>query len=260
MRARLRSLLPGLKPSHARVINLVVADPLFALDATAAQLAERTGSSAATVVRAAQSCGFSGLPELKQALARALGSATNEVTSTPLTQVSNSAELAQVVIASHAESLRAVQGTLDAEALSRAVRALRQAGRVLLTASGTSLPVATDAAFRLTTSGLTVQHTADSYSSVVLAGLLTPGDVLIAVSHSGETRQTRDVVRAAQAAGSVVIGVTSFSSSSLAAAADLPLAAVGSAEAELLVESSSRIAHLAVLDTLCSAVALGLDS
>lgn len=260
LRARLRSLAPGLKEGHARVVNLVIADPQFVLNATAAEIAERSGVSAATAVRAARSAGFSGLPALKQALAAALGSGSPVTAPKALAEVRTAKDLTDVILASHVESLRAAQDTIAPSTLAAAAQRLRNAGRVLLAASGTSLPVAADAAYRLTMGGLTVQHSADDYSSVVLAGLLQPEDVLIAVSHSGVTRQTLDVVDVAQAAGASVIGITSFSGSPLAQSADLPLIAIGSTSTEQLVESSSRIAHLAVVDLLCSAVALGLKA
>lgn len=256
--ARLHSLRPGLKPGHARVVDLVIAEPQFALNATAADIASRAGVSTATVVRAARSAGFGGLAELKRALVSALGAGGGITAPKALSEARTVKELTNVIIASHAESLKAAHGTLDAAALEAAVQALDGADRILITASGTSQPVAHAAAYRLTLSGLTVQHSEDSYSSVLLAGLLSTADALIAVSHSGETRQTLDVVEQAQSVGATVIAITSYSQSTLAGTADIPLVAIGSAGAEHLVESSSRIAHLAVVDVLHSALALNI--
>lgn len=259
LRSRLRSLLPGLKPGHAAVVELIINEPLFVLDATAQEIAHRAEVSAATVVRAVRSAGYSGLPELKKSLARVSSSEHSGTSATrSLTEAANPAELTDVIITSHAESLRAAHGTLNQLALARAISTLRSARRVLVTASGTSLPVATDVAYRLTMTGLTAQHSADSYSSVLLAGLLGADDALIAISHSGETPQTMEVVAEAQAGGSTIIAITSYSQSALARSADIPLVAVGSAAAEHLVESSSRIAHLAVVDVLHSALALNV--
>lgn len=245
---------------HAAVVELIVDDPVFVLDATAQEIAHRAQVSAATVVRAVRSAGFTGLPDLKKTLARVSYEAANTPSATrSLTEASTTAELTDVIIASHAESLRAAHGTLDQAAVTEAIRTLRSARRVLVTASGTSLPVATDVSYRLTMSGLTVQHSADSYSSVLLAGLLGPEDVLLAVSHSGQTPQTLDVVEEARTGGATIMAITSYSQSQLARLADIPLVAVGSTGAEQLVESSSRIAHLAVVDVLHSALTLDLN-
>lgn len=258
MRGHLRSLLPGLKPGHAAVVELVIKDPLFVLDATAQQIAHCTQVSAATVVRAVRSAGYSGLPELKKTLAAVSRQSATPSAERSLAEATSPAQLTDVIITSHGESLRAAHGTLDQDAVAQAISTLRSTRRVLVTASGTSLPVATDAAYRMTISGLTAQHSADSYSSVLLAGLLGPEDALLAISHSGETPQTLQVVEEAQAGGATIIAITSYSQSTLARIADIPLVAVGSTSADHLVESSSRIAHLTVVDVLHSALALEL--
>ncbi len=251
---QLRSLLPGLKPGHRRVLELCLSDPGFMLNANAQQVAERAEVSAATVVRAARAAGFTGLPHLRLALARS--SAAGQEPEAQIGQAGSAAEIMELISASHSRSLQAARQTLRAEDLQRAAGLLAGAGRVLLAASGTSLAVASDAAFRLTLNGLTVQHSADGYSAVLLAGQLDAGDAVLAVSHSGETRQTLETVQSAQASGARALAITSFSGSSLARLADVPLVAMGAAEAEQLVESSSRIAHLAVVDMLCAALTL----
>ncbi|WP_191089877.1 MurR/RpiR family transcriptional regulator [Nesterenkonia ebinurensis] len=260
LQGRLRSLLPSLKPGHAAVVELMIQEPLFVLDATAQQIAHRAQVSAATVVRAVRSAGYSGLPELKKHLARATHGQDSSSAARSLSQSTTSAELTEVIVASHAESLRAVHGTLNQHNLARAISTLRTARRVQATAAGTSLPVAADAAFRLTFAGLAVQHTEDSYSAVLAAGLLTDQDTLIAVSHSGETPQTMEVVREAASSGATVIAITSYSESTLARAAEIALVALGSGHAELLTESSSRIAHLAVVDVLHAALTMDLPA
>lgn len=251
---QLRSLIPSLKPSHQRVLELCLSDPGFVLNANAQQVAERAEVSAATVVRAARAAGFSGLPHLRLGLARS--SAAGQEPEAQVGRAGSAAEVMELISASHARSLRAVQQTLRTEELQRAAELLGGARRVLLAASGTSLAVASDAAFRLTLNGLIVQHSADSYSAVLLAGQLEAVDVVLAVSHSGQTRQTLETVRSAQAGGAQAIAITSFSGSALAQLAEVPLVAMGMAEAEQLVESSSRISHLAVVDMLCAALSL----
>lgn len=245
-----------MKPGHAAVVELVINEPAFVLDATAQQIAHCTDVSAATVVRAVRAAGFDGLPELKKVLARTSGQSTPHSATRSLSEAHSPGKLTDVIISSHADSLRAAHGTLNQAAVAKAISALRSARKVLITASGTSRPVATDAAYRFTTAGVTVQHTEDSYSAVLLAGLLDADDVVLAVSHSGQTRHTREVTDEATASGAQVIAITSYSQSPLAQSADIPLIAVGASSAEHLVESSSRIAHLAVVDVLHAALEL----
>lgn len=255
---QLRSQLPGLKPAHQRVLELCLEDPSFVLNANAQQVAARADVSAATVVRAARAAGFTGLPHLRLALARS--SAADEQPEAQISRAGSAQEVIDLISASHIRSLQVARSTLEPTDIERAGTLLTGARRVLLASSGTSLAVAADAAFRLTLNGLTVQHSADSYSAVLLAGQLDAEDAVLVVSHSGETRQTLETVQAAQGSGAQVIAITSFGSSTLAKVADVPLVAMGVSAAHHLVESSSRIAHLAVVDMLCAALTLDGDA
>src|SRR5215207_3778833 len=55
-----------LSPKHQTVARCIAENPAFAAFATAAELGERAGVSAATVVRFAQALGFNGYNELQQ--------------------------------------------------------------------------------------------------------------------------------------------------------------------------------------------------
>lgn len=256
LRGALQAKLPALRPSDAAVVRLALEEPALVLGATTAEVAERAGVSPATVVRASRAVGFDGFSELKMALARASGGAGVFMPPPRLSEAAGMAELAETVLGSHAASIRAIRGTLDVDALDRAVRLLNGAGRVLVAGSGTSSAVALDAAYRLSSIGLMVQAPVDHVSAMTVARLLTAADVLVAVSYTGVTPQTLRIVAAAQAAGATVIAVTSFVHSPLARAAEVPLIAGGEDLGLQMAASSSRLAHLTVVDMLHAGVAL----
>lgn len=54
-----------LAASEAKVVDLLLVDPLFVGTSTAAQVATRAGVSPPTVIRAARAIGFTGFTELK---------------------------------------------------------------------------------------------------------------------------------------------------------------------------------------------------
>lgn len=111
--------------------------------------------------------------------------------------------------------------------------------------------MAQDTAYRLLTLGIQAQAPVDVHVQHVRAALLRPGDAVIAVSHTGSTRETVDAARSAREAGAaVVVVVTSFSSSPLTEVADAKLVA-GGLETRYRIEAmASRLAHLVVLDAL----------
>ncbi|HEY3505265.1 MAG TPA: MurR/RpiR family transcriptional regulator [Actinocatenispora sp.] len=256
LRAALQARLPALRPSDAAVVQLALAEPMFVLSARTAEVAERAGVSPATVVRASRAVGFDGFSEFKMAIARASGGAGVFMPPPRLSEAADLAQITETVLTSHAASVGAIRGTLDADALRRAVDLLDRAGRVLVAGSGTSAAVAVDAAFRFTSIGLMVQAPTDHVSALVVARLLTAADALVVVSHTGVTPQTLRIADAARSAGATVVAVTSFTDSPLARTADVALVAGGEDLGLQMAASSSRLAHLTVVDMLHAGVAL----
>lgn len=249
----IRSQIPALTPSDARVAQLILADPMGVIELSTSELARRARTSPSTVVRCCQRMGFEGFRHLRLALAREVrqdvlhheGIADDD---------SEPAMLAKV-FASAARALAEGASTIDPTAFTRAVADIRGARRVLFVGVGTSAPIAQDAAYRFATIGIVSDAPADVHVQHVAARLLNEGDVCIAVSHTGATRETVATVRAAHDAGATTIAVTSFSLSPISRLADVVLV-TGGPELSFRHEAmASRLAHLSLLDALYVAVA-----
>ena len=78
---------------------------------------------------------------------------------------------------------------------------------------------------------------------------------MVAISHSGSTRETLTAVEAASSAGAHTAAITTFARSPLAQSVDHALLAGGTESEFRIAAVSSRIAHLAVVDALFVAVA-----
>jgi RpiR family carbohydrate utilization transcriptional regulator len=78
----------------------------------------------------------------------------------------------------------------------------------------------------------------------------------VAVSNSGQSAETLAVADAAAAAGASIVAITSFASSPLAERATALLVAGGPDLGLHMAASSSRLAHLAVVDILHAAISL----
>lgn len=256
LQAALRAVLPSLRASDASVIRLVLDQPELVQNASTAEVAEHARVSNATVVRAARAAGFTGFSDLKFAVARASGGAGMFVPPPRLSDVTTSKELVESILSSHVSVIEAVRGTLNNQVLQQVIAILDQSNRILVCGSGTSAAVAADAAFRFTSIGLMVQAPVDNLSTLVVARLLGPTDVLLVVSHTGMTPQTVAVAEAAKHVGATVVAITSFTASPLVEVADHVLVAGGSELDLQLAQSSSRLAHLTVVDLLHAGVAL----
>ncbi|MFE3280349.1 MurR/RpiR family transcriptional regulator [Nocardia sp. NPDC059239] len=258
--ARVQAGRAQLVPSALKIANLIVEAPSWVLTSSVSEVADRAGTSESSVIRACQGLGFKGFHDLKLALASDLATqnhggdelerAEGIGPNTPRTEIPrrvlrNSAAVLQDAI--HMLDLDAYQGALDA---------LSAARRVLVVGNGTSAAPARDCAYRLTTLGLLVHAPSDSFGQHLIARSLDNRDAVVAVSHTGATKETLVAVEAAHNGGAQVIAVTSHLRSPLSAHTHHVLVAGGPELGFRQEAMTSRLAHLAVLDALFVGIAV----
>jgi len=182
--ARIRSQLPGLAASEARVGRWVLdhADKVIYL--SMARVGEECEVSDTTVLRFCRSLGFHGFTDLKISLARDLASPTQSIQS-EISVEDDPATVARAVFMSHIQALHDTIDVLDPAALTRAVELLRNARQILIVGVGTSGPIVRDMHNKLFRLGLNCSAETDSYLQLMKVALLGPEDLVVAISQSG---------------------------------------------------------------------------
>jgi DNA-binding MurR/RpiR family transcriptional regulator len=247
--ARIRAALPAMAPSGRRIGTAILADPTAIIHLTVTDVAELTRTSEPTVVRFCKEIGLKGFADLKIRLAAESIPPERGLHEDVLPDDSPRDVLAKV-LRTTAAAIDEVAGSIDQAKFTKAVGLLARARHVLFVGVGTSAPVAQDAAYRFRTAGVAAEAPSDAHVQHVSARLLGPDAIAVAVSHTGQTRETLATVSAARGAGASTIAVTSFSRSPLVDLVDVALVA-GSRETEFRVEAmASRVAHISVLDAL----------
>ncbi len=151
------------------------------------------------------------------------------------------AEIAQIP-----QGLARTLGWLRGCDFAPAARALRSAGRVFTVACGTAHHAA-QAFGALLSREARIPVLCETASEFRYGDpLIGQGDVLVAVSQSGETADTLEAVRLAKARGAFVIAVTNVEQSTLARLADLPLRTVAGAEVAVAATKSYNCQLLAL--------------
>ncbi|HEY3956628.1 MAG TPA: MurR/RpiR family transcriptional regulator [Streptosporangiaceae bacterium] len=246
--------LAGLVPSDARVAQVILGDPGQVIRLSITELAELAGTASSTVVHACKALGYRGFQDLKLALAKDLGGAKG-VRHAELPDNPAPGDVLRSVLSRSAQTLMAGLNTVDDAAFAAAVKALRSARRILVAGFGTSRAPAEDIAYRLSLIGRDVSAPGDVLALHHAARRLRPGDVLLAVSYTGGTRETVETADLALERGATVIALTSHRKSLLTERATLSLVA-GAPEGGFRLEAmTSRLAHLALADALYVAVA-----
>jgi arabinose-5-phosphate isomerase len=164
-----------------------------------------------------------------------------------------------------AAELARLRERIDPRSFDRALALIRAAlvrgGRVHVTGVGKPEHVAHYAASLLASTGTpaTFLHATEAIHGS--AGQIVPGDVVIAISNSGETLELRQTVEAARGMGASVLGVTGAPHSWLAGKSDVWLDAGVSREGGGLglAPRASVAAEVLVLAALAAALERGSD-
>ncbi|MEV0588230.1 MurR/RpiR family transcriptional regulator [Nonomuraea sp. NPDC050310] len=224
---RIETELPGLPEALRRVGEAVLEDPAEAARSTIIALAERAGSSPATVTRFCRAFGFTGYADLRVALATETGRAAQAGWGAGMGhEIGPDDPLADAIEVMAAADARLIQDTaaqLDPAVVAKVAEAVIAARAVLLVGVSTSSDVARMLEGRLRRIGLPCWSTGDAHQALSEAALLGEGDVAIGISHRGRTREVIEALAEAGSQGATTVAVTSFARSPLAELADLLL-------------------------------------
>jgi RpiR family transcriptional regulator, carbohydrate utilization regulator len=245
----IQGMLPALKRAQRRIAEAVIADPEQFVSHSISELAADYGVSPGSIVIFCKSLGLRGFPALKIALARELSepvffSAEKNAPRTGLPSV------LQRVFKRHVESLHQTLNLNAPDSFEAAVKSLVKTRRIVLFSIGLSYPVAYSLYARLRFIGLPAFIEFDSHLQLAAAAEINRGDVGLAVSVAGSTRETVECLRLARERGATTICITNSIGSPLAHAADIPLYAAPGAVKYFQAPLASRVSQLAIADVL----------
>ncbi|MFD9166642.1 MurR/RpiR family transcriptional regulator, partial [Streptomyces sp. NPDC059558] len=259
LRARIRALGPSLPRSVQAVADAVAADPAACARLTVSALAEHTGTSEATVVRTARLLGYPGYRDLRLALAALAAQQESGAAPAVAVDIAVDDPLADVVAKlahEEAQTLTDTAAALDLNQLAAAVTALATARRIDIYGVGASALVGQDLAQKLLRIGLLAHAHSDPHLAVTGAVQLRPGDVAVAITHSGTTGDVIEPLRVAFGRGATTLALTGGPNSPVTRHADLVLATSAARETQLRPAAmSSRTSQLLVVDCLFVGVA-----
>ncbi len=222
--------LPNLKGAAQKVAQFILNSPQETINLTITELGARVGVSEASIVRFAQSLGYSGFHALKIRLAEDIVSPML-IVHEDLTPDDGVATAVQKAMTVGLRSLEDTMRILEMPVLETVIRALCNAHQIELFASGNSIPIAMDLNFRLTKIGLRSRFSVDPTMQEMYASLTTPEDVAMGISHTGSSKDTVYALKLAKQRGASTVCITNHS--------DSPLTRYG----DFCLFTSTRVSH-----------------
>ncbi len=163
---------------------------------------------------------------------------------------------AQRVLALEIDALKALSASLDGQFHQAVETILKAKGRIICTGIGKSGHVARKIAATMASTGTQAMFVHATEASHGDLGMISPDDVVLALSKSGETSELSDVIHYTRRFGIPLIAMTAKRESALGAAGDIKLIIPDAAEAcaETNAPTTSTTLMIALGDALAVAL------
>jgi RpiR family carbohydrate utilization transcriptional regulator len=177
-------------------------------------LAEKCSTSDATVLRFCRSLGYLGLADFKTSLVPELLRSGQQVYM-DIEQNQDSESIKEIFYRNINQQLDSTLRNCDFEVFHLVARKLIEANRILIIGLGGSAGVAQIFCDALGSLGIFSNYLHDRSLIQNLVPTLVNGDVIVGISHSGETDEIISAVKKAHEFGATTISMTNFSPSPL---------------------------------------------
>ncbi|MEP3639323.1 MAG: KpsF/GutQ family sugar-phosphate isomerase [Paracoccaceae bacterium] len=170
--------------------------------------------------------------------------------------MSSYSDKARQVIALEARALELLKNAIDERFDAAVAKIIETSGRVIVTGIGKSGHIAHKIAATLASTGTPAQFVHPAEASHGDLGMITPNDLVLAISNSGEAPELANLIAFTRRFGIPLIGMTSRPESALATQSDmiLQLPRVEEACGTGVVPTSSTIVTLAMGDAVAVAL------
>lgn len=217
-----------LRKSEKQAADYILAHMEEAAKLSLDRLAHCAGVSQPTVLRMLRALGFDGYKGFRYQLVAELARLHpgQDQADQPMYgyTLSRQDTLEEIPVKMTATTQRMMEETLknfSGKTYRKVIGKLKNARMIDIYSVENSEVTALDLLTKLLYLGLPCRHFSDYYFQRISAGSLTPDDVAVGISYSGESRDTVDVMRTAQKAGACTIVITNFRDSTIAKYADI---------------------------------------
>lgn len=200
---RIRGTVETLAPAARRVAHFIAEKPANTLAMSAAELGAAVDTSDATVIRVVQSLGFSGLPELKRALADCLSGRpgnADDMRRTLSETGEDPANAVKAVFDAHQEAFEKISSAEIRRKVIKSIEVLHEAHRIHVFGIGPSSFLAQYVAFYLQRIGRRASSVTSTGTGLADALLgMKHGDALLMMAYGRPYREAKATLAEANA-------------------------------------------------------------
>ncbi len=248
--AQIEIAMKELPTSEKKVGEYILENKKDIISMTITELAEKSGTSSAAVVRLCRSIGISGFPNLKIRLSALV---QNDVKSGyyDIEPNENIKSIIKKTVSNINQTVQDTSMQLDEKSIEEAVDVLRQAEVIYFYGVGASFLIAEDAAQKFARVGKNAYAISDRHVLAMSMASQKANAVFFGISYSGEKEEVVKLMSLAKELGIKVIGLSKTGNNTVKNISDVALSTARAPEAELRsAATSSRFGQLFVVDLL----------
>jgi DNA-binding MurR/RpiR family transcriptional regulator len=265
--ATIRSRYNTLSKVQKNIADYILNNKLEAVRITISDLAQKCNVSEPTVIRFINKLDYSSYQTFRIDMAGELSkennaSSTGDKIYDGYQNIDSSDDIETVkqkVLSSAACAITDVNNLINSDDLKSAVNLILKSDNILFYGSGGSSVIAMDAYHKFMRIGKRVSFDANSHFSFIKISHLGPNDVVVLISHTGESREVLECADIARERGCKIIGITSYLNSGLAKISDVVLFS-STYDLNYYTDALvSRLIQLVILDMIFISVSLEMD-
>ena len=250
---RIRGVFPYHSKTHKRIAEQFLNHAGEIVHRSITELAEYLNVSEGSIVLVCKKLGYEGYHDLKLNLSLALSDPSD--IHEEISVKDSMEQIIKKVFNSSMQTLADTINVLNARVMEETAAAMYAAGKIIIIGTGISGIVAKDLWIRLMRLGKNIVYYDDPTMIKMAASIMERNTFLFSVSHSGSTLSVVGAIEAAKKKGLRTAILTNFLNSPASKLCDYVLLTSSRETGTREEEMTSRIAQLAVIDSLFVAIA-----
>lgn len=218
----IKSVYQNLTKTEKKVADFILATPRKVLYLSITELAEECGVGDTSVYRFCRSIGLRGYQEFKVRLSLSLNEEVSSISSVIIAD-GDIKDTAMAISEKYKTTVTQTMNFLCEDDLISVVEQIEKAENVYFFGVGASGIIAQDAFTHFVRVTSKVRFFSDVHTQIMLSNILTEKDLVIIISHSGETEENISIAKNAKNCGACVCCMTRYADSTLSTLSDKSL-------------------------------------
>ncbi|ABQ46614.1 MAG: putative HTH-type transcriptional regulator [Thermotoga sp. 47_83] len=242
--------------AEKKIADTILSDPKGIIESSISDLSEKAGvKSEASVVKFYKKLGLNSFQQFKVLLAQSISRAPLEIVYEDVSSEDDTKTITEKIFKATVRAILDTLNWMDVDSIEKAVDLFKNAQRIIFIGFAASAAVAFDAFHKFTRIGKNCLFSNDEHIIATILATASPNDLLVAISHTGETISVVNFAKKAKEMKMPVVAITGNRKSTLAKYSNVVLA-TNTKETKIRTDAmTSRIVQLVILDTIYTLLA-----